>query len=230
MKNETPIQPLRGKDFASKPKETLEAFKSFYFNDFWEMLLWYYPDKINFNQQLVILSAAGTIPQQEQIQILRSQFRRLHAYKQFFFSVSVFFTCLIPQVLKKAIEPEAMEAFYKASGWPRMSAGLGGQISAELWLKESELYPSQDEESWCYTRKEASWYNSLLDIVDDFFIQEVTEFLNGGKESVNPAAYKTLVDFASGKIELVEQTLRTAILAAKRNFAIGKAPTYFGRD
>ena len=218
MRKDTSIQPLRGKDFATKPKETLDSFKSFYFNDFWEMLLWYYPDRIEHNQELVILSAAGSIPQQELIQNLRLRFRRLDAQKQFFFSVSVFFTCLIPQVLKKAIGAEAMEAFYKASGWPRMSAGLGGQISAELWLKESELYPSQEE---------ASWYNSLLDIVENFFIQEVTEFLGGDKESVNSAAYKTLAGLASGKIDLVEQTMRTAILAAKDNFAAGNAPTYY---
>ncbi len=55
----------------------------------------------------------------------------------YFFSVGVFFRALIPQVIHKVAGADAWSSFLEAGAWPKMSAGLGGFVSAEQWIYES---------------------------------------------------------------------------------------------
>ena len=73
----------------------------------------------------------------------------------YFFSASVFFTALVPQVIWKVAGEDAWQAFCKAAAWPRMSAGLAGYVSAEQWIYES------DEELLFPVPEEAPYYNAL---------------------------------------------------------------------
>ena len=204
------------KDFDRIPDLTLKAYKDFYFKEFPKLLRWFYPSMSSDGR--VILFAKREDNEDRRFYSLIESPGELDSIGKYFFSVSVFFTCLIPQVLAKCINHKAMELFFRASGWPFMSAGLGGQISAELWLKESELKPEG---------KEVDWYNTLLDIVTDFFINEVASFLEGMEDSVETSAYEELVEMASGKIGEIKECLLAAVRNAKENFKTDNIPTYF---
>lgn len=204
------------KDFDRIPDLTLKAYKDFYFKEFPKLLRWFYPSMSSDGR--VILFAKREDNEDRRFYRLIEGPGELDSTGEYFFSVSVFFTCLIPQVLAKCISYKAMDMFFKASGWPLMSAGLGGQVSAELWLKESKLMPEV---------KEVDWYNALLDIVTDFFVNEVTSFLEGEEDSVETSAYEELVGMACGKIDEVKECLRTAVSDAKENFKADRIPTYF---
>lgn len=92
----------------------------------------------------------------------------------------MFFHVLLPQVVAKTFGREAAAAFHDASGWMRVSAGLGGNVGAEQWLYESgDLYPME---------KEVIYYNALIDAVLPFQKKEMLDFLKGGQPSLGRPA------------------------------------------
>ena len=204
------------KDFDDMPDLTLKAYKEFYFKEFPKLLRWFYPSMSDDGR--MILFATRESNEDRRFRILAEGPGELDSTGEYFFSVSVFFTCLIPQVLAKCIGHKAMDMFFRASGWPLMSSGMGGQVSAECWLKDSGIYPDEAE---------VRWYNALIDIVKPFFAGEIREFLEGGQASLDDAAYSQLVESAKGKTDAVEETLMTAVTQAEDNFRTGEAPVYW---
>lgn len=143
----------------------------------------------------------------------------LSSLEQYFFSASVFFTKLIPQVLTRALGISARRLFLKTSGWPEMSAGLGYLVSAEQWLKESDgLLPCPGE---------AQYYNSLLDVLLPFFSNEVEAFLSGREPSISSQAYGELTKIAVGRTDIVLEELSKAVDSAKEHFRTGQIPVYY---
>lgn len=213
------------KDFATHPSETLNCYKEFWFNHFSNLLTWYFPNRTD----LMILYASR---EHNENRCIRNIHSGLIAYNtadkpcsingstdEYFFSNSVFFYVLLPQVIAKTWGGEVARLFHKASGWIRTSAGLGGNVSAEQWLYESkELYPSI---------KEVKYYNELIDIVSNFHKQEIIDFMKGDMISIDTESYKSLCKITSGSMYLFEETYDKAIEDAKNNFANQLHPTYY---
>lgn len=148
-----------------------------------------------------------------------TEYLYLNPTEQYFFSVSAFYTALIPQIISRTLGSTAREDFYKASSWPKMSAGLGGFVSAEQWIKESkDLLPLPQE---------CIYYNALLDNTLPFFSNEVADFLKGGQASANLLSYKDLAKIASDRIDTVLNELKSAVENAKMNFKTGNIPVYY---
>ena len=146
----------------------------------------------------------------------------LDSNEQYFFSVSVFYTVLIPQVITKVLDRNGGKLFLKASAWPGISAGLGGCVSAEQWLYESEdLFPCIGE---------ASYYNALLDIVFNFFKDDVRDFLEGNAYNANAAAYQQLTNLSRNKIQEILDEFTAAVQQSKENFKNGEHPIYYIKD
>ena len=143
----------------------------------------------------------------------------LDSTEQYFFSVSVFYLVLIPQVITKVLGENGKTLFLHASGCPEVSSGLGGCVSAEQWLYESgDLFPSIEE---------ATYYNTLLDITFSFFREELQTFLQGNDANTNSDAYKQLKDLAKDKISNVMEMLYIAVQQAEVNFSTGQHPIYY---
>lgn len=210
------------KDFALHPSETLHNYKEFWFNHFSNLLAWYFPNRTD----LMILYASREHNKKRDIHSGLIAYNTTDKHcgingstDEYFFSNSVFFYVLLPQVIAKTWGSDAARLFHKASGWIRTSAGLAGNVSAEQWLYESgELYPSI---------KKVKYYNALIDIVSNFHKQEIIDFMKGDMISIDTESYKSLCEIASGSTSLFEETFDKAIEDAKNNFANQVHPTYY---
>ena len=199
------------KNFADQPEQALNEYKLFWFNEFPRALRAYYPFVSHDGK--MILGADRRSNHYVGVNMIQP------SEMQYCFSVSVFFHVLLPQVVAKTFGREAAAAFHDASGWMRVSAGLGGNVGAEHWIYESgDLYPME---------KEVIYYNALIDAVLQFQKKEMLDFLKGGQPSLDPVAYDSLCKMASGSLEEFERNLDEAVEAAKVNFAKGEHPVYF---
>lgn len=203
--------------FASTPRETLGKFKKFYFSKFPELFTWYYPSRCD----NMILSATRDSNDN------RSLLGKTDSIGYYFFSVAVFFHVLIPQVIIRVAGRNAFDLFIKSSAWPRFSAGMGGPISAEQWLYESDkgggnnIYPSLVK---------ARYYNDLLDITLPFFQSEISAFLKGDQPSADRASYKSLCEIIKGREGVILNEVASATKAAEKYFENGKHPVYYLTD
>lgn len=205
------------KEFSKNPSITQECYKEFYFELFPHLLLEYYPDRNNPDKNTpysFIKSAARNSRQN----IKLGTSLNLSSEQQYFFSVSVFFGSLIPQVIYKIAGDVAMMSFHRSSGWPIFSCGLGGIMSPEQWLYESEIIPEN---------KEVEYYNTLLDILLPFHCNELRLFLSGTELSVDSKAYASLCKRVDGKVEEIIREIEKVIEQAKLNFTLGRWSLYY---
>ena len=213
------------KEFSANPTATFREYRDFFQNRFPELLQWYYPNrrknmileaKREHNERRYLSTGSDSFPEGGRVAFT---FRHVSGTEQYYFAASVFFLVLIPQVICRVAGREAAALFYKASGWFQISAGLGGQVSAEQWLLESgDLFP-KEEESLCF--------NALLDAVLPFHQQEVSVFLAGDQPSVNAGAYQSLCTKVTGKIETILAELAASTRAAQKHFDSGTPPVYY---
>lgn len=121
----------------------------------------------------------------------------------FNFSVAIYFTNLVPQVIKHIKDTDAMDNFHRCSSWPQISCGLGGVMDPIHTLWEAHLMPNKgcNVELLIETIKEAEITIS----------QDVTEFLQGGKPNVNEKAYQNLISCMSDKIDNVKECIHDAV-------------------
>ena len=108
---------------------------------------------------------------------------------EYFFSASMYYMTVIPQIICKIASPKAARAFLNSSGWPAISLGLGGFMSAEQVLYESELLPY---------RNEVNKYISLLKITLDFQKQELVEYMSGNADTLDKEAHITFCEETKG--------------------------------
>ena len=111
-----------------------------------------------------------------------------------------------------------MMSFHRSSGWPIFSCGLGGIMSPEQWLYESEIIP---------VNKEVEYYNTLLDIILPFHCNELRFFLNGKELSIDNKSYALLCDSVNGKVDEIKRELVRVTEQAKQNFVLGSWPLYY---
>ena len=215
------------KEFSTNPSATLQEYRDFFFNRFPELFQWYYPyrnqtgdcilaatrDK---NMRRYLSAGPDTSPEEEDVYC---SFRHASSEEQYYFSASVFFLVLIPQVICRVTGKEAAGFFHKASGWPRISAGLGGQVSAEQWILESgNLFPE---------REECPYFNSLLDAILPFHQQEISNFLSGNQPTMDTGAYRALCAGVTGKVDAILDELASATRAAQGYFESKTPPVYY---
>lgn len=194
------------KDFIKHPVETLENYKDFYFNSFPSLFKWYYNDWSSDCKLILSATAHKNMSDNPLLQ---------DSANQYFFAASVFFTCLIPQVITRTAGNEARKYFLRATGWPLMSAGLGGIVSAEQWLKESGLAP---------TKEEADYFKTLLLIIFPWQSDEMKQFVSGSESSLNPDAYMKFCNAMEGKWDAFEREFLVTVRAAGYRFIDGEFP------
>lgn len=134
------------------------------------------------------------------------------------FAAFVFYVCLIPQVIARVAGKDAKQCFHDASGWPVMSAGLGGFVSPGQWLKESGLAPDSSE---------VSGFNNLLFEAMPFHLDEFTAFINGKREKRNARALETLRKSLEGKQEAFKAEMQSAVGRAMWEFSSGTISVYY---
>lgn len=213
------------KKFTTNPSATLQEYRDFYLHGFTKLLQWYYPyrnrnmilgAKREGNERRYLSSGPDTSPEEARVAFT---FRHVSCTEQYYFAASVFFLVLIPQVICRVAGREAAGLFYKASGWFQISAGMGGQVSAEQWLLESgDLFPKEEE---------CPYFNALLDVVLPFHQQELSDFLAGEQPSRDAGAYRSLCAGVFGKVDALLAELAAATRAAQGHFKTGKHPTYY---
>ncbi len=201
------------KTFAETSSETLEEFKKFYYSKFSELFTWYYPSRC---ENMILFAARDSNNN-------RSLSGKIDSIGCYFFSVAVFFHVLIPQVIIRIAGRKAFDLFIKSSAWPRFSAGMGGPVSAEQWLYESDnnIYPSLEE---------ARYYNDLLEITLPFFQSEISAFLKGDHPSADRASYESLCKIVKGKEDAILNEIASATKAAEKNFENGEHLVYYLTD
>ena len=190
------------KKFAEQPDTALSEYKNFWFSKFFKALKWYFP---NVSRDFaMILGASRSKNNYVRLYhghgrsgILDSDSGRTtntdlifsDTCDEYYFSASVFYYVLLPQVVAKVFGTEAAAYFHKASGWMRISEGMGGNVSAEHWLERSgELYPRE---------KEVQYYIALIDTIHGFHKKEMLEFLSGNAAAVDMDAYRKLCNITS---------------------------------
>lgn len=211
------------KEFNTKKEEVLKEYKTYYYNKFIENFHEYYNDWSN--DKKMILFAVRHKHLKSKVILFRgfapdNNTLYLESTEQYYFAASVFYMCLIPQVMQRVLGDMAKRNMHAASGWPNMSAGLGGNVSAEQWLKESDLNPEVGE---------ADYFNSLLEIILPFHCSEIADFLNITSESIDIEAHKSLCIAAKGKVDCVLNEIVVATRNSEKIFQKGNGeyPVYY---
>ena len=210
------------KEFSKRGDEVLVEYVDFYHKKFPYIFRDFYPSLRNG----VVLHAVRNLNDNKRLRssiLLNDNGCHVHdSTEVYYFSVSLYFLSVIPQVITKILGDEATKLFYKAAAWPMLSAGLAGIVSPERWLFESgpdsELYP---------TSYEYPYYNSLLEIVLPFHIKEVSDFLSGNQKSADICAYSSLCEMSKNDIDKIVDELKMATKKSEDNFMNGKIPMHF---
>ena len=205
---------LSYKQFSLFKEETLLEYQRFYFNRFPQALQWYYPSWDT--KHNIILHAHRHFNEDRFLNTPSlllcggdSKNKSYSSEEQYYFSASVYYLCLIPHVIAKIAGEPVRDLFYKASGWPMLSAGLGGLVSPKQWLEESQIAPSKHE---------AAFYNELLDITLPFHSSEIANFLSGDQTSVDSESYIELCESTNGLINHIISELKSQVESSKQFF------------
>lgn len=182
----------------------LPEYIKYWKEEFAKVLNWYYTDWLhNFNDsgKNMILSAKHRsfgdllgpisllfteLSPSPKDNIERSETRNKICSNEYFFSASMYYLSVIPQIISKALQPEIARNFIISSGWPAISLGMGGYMSAEQILYESELLPYPNE---------VDRYISLISIIHNFHREELSDYMLGSSPNLNNNAYSS---FCSG--------------------------------
>ena len=203
------------KKFAEQPDTALSEYKNFWFSKFIKALKWYFP---NVSRDFTMILGAS----RSKNNYVRLYYELSDSCDQYYFSASVFYYVLLPQVVAKVFGTEAAAYFHKASGWMRISEGMGGNVGAEHWLERSgELFPAE---------KEVQYYIALIDAIHGFHKGEMLEFLSGNSAAVDTDAYRKLCNITSTSLADFEKELDSAVESARQHFKEGDSPVYYLPD
>ena len=220
------------KKFAEQPDSAVAEYKVFWFNKFNKALKWYFP-YVN-SASTMILGASrrnndyvrlyegrgmSGILSFDKVKTANAEVILSDSCDEYYFSASVFYYVLLPQVIAKVFGTQAAACFHKASGWMKISEGMGGTVSAEHWLyKSDELYPME---------KEVQYYIALIDAIHGFHKREMLKFLSGNDAAIDMDAYVKLCNLTSKSLTDFEKELDSAVEAAKQHFKEGECPIYY---
>lgn len=113
--------------------------------------------------------------------------------KNFIFAGIFYFLVLAPQTLREMFGQEVEYDFYRCTGWPLISAGLGGYLSPAQMLKESSLFP-------CSVEREN--FHRMLTEVGPFMNYELRRFFKQeDRKNLNNEAYIRMLVGMADRIE-----------------------------
>ncbi len=117
-----------------------------------------------------------------------------------YFSVSLFFTALVPQVVAKVTgHLEDVYDFLRVSGMPLLSRGLGGSMAPYTFLEYAGLLPENE-----------SWFN-LAREETDYFFRLLTHHVVGGIRIPVSQPEKDLSRLDGGQLKAMRQEMRLYI-------------------
>lgn len=160
----------------------LNDFKEYYLRNFQSDLLSYYTFKPLSAEKNIAFS--------------------LHCYREYnkdnklprispkhlcFFSLSVYFVSLYPQILGSLFGENIMEDCMECSGFPWLNCGMGGLLHPIRILFESDLLPDDS-----YIALET--YLFVFNQVRNFTLEDFLDFYDGKHENLNEEAYQRVCD------------------------------------
>ncbi len=105
--------------------------------------------------------------------------------KNFIFAGLFYFMVLVPQTLRKMFGQSVEYDFYRCTGWPLVSAGLGGYLPPKEMLEEATLYPNDVERTN---------FHRMLEAVGLFMIEELSRFFRReDSRNLNTEAYDRML-------------------------------------
>ena len=140
------------------------------------------------------------------------------AQLNFIFSGLYYFMLVIPQTIRKLFGEKVEYDFYRCTGWPLSSAGLGGYLHPEQMLNEACLFPVEVEyENYC----------AMLDIVSPFMFEEMRQFLSGeNSNNLNAAAYCRLLMAMESQNEKFMNSIIAETTELYRRISGGNLPNW----
>lgn len=106
--------------------------------------------------------------------------------KNFIFAGIFYFLVLVPQTLREMFGEDVEYAFYRCTGWPLVSAGLGGYILPEQMLMEAALMP-------CEVEREN--FHRMLSAVMPFMNGEIRRFFQRvDGRNLHEETYRKMID------------------------------------
>ena len=122
--------------------------------------------------------------------------RHLSLFEPVNFSVSLFFTALVPQTVAKVTgQLQAMYDFLRVSRMPLLSRGLGGSMAPYTFLEYSGLLPVDAE--WFHTARAEA----------DYFYRVLTHHIIGGIRRPDSEPASRLARLDGGQIKAMRQEL-----------------------
>lgn len=113
--------------------------------------------------------------------------------KNFIFAGIFFFLVLVPQTLCKMFGEEVEFDFYRCTGWPRISAGMGGALPPCQMLEEASLFPCEAE---------VENYHRMMTEVGPFMNAELSNFfIQKDRKNLNDVAYTSMLIRMDDKVE-----------------------------
>lgn len=113
--------------------------------------------------------------------------------KNFIFAGIFYFLVLVPQTLREMFGKEVEYDFYLCTGWPLISAGLGGYLPPKQMLEEASLFP-------CEVERE-NFHRMLTEVVP-FMTKELQRFFRQeDSKNLNDKAYRGMLAGMTDKVE-----------------------------
>lgn len=113
--------------------------------------------------------------------------------KNFIFAGIFYFLVLVPQTLRKMFGLEVEHDFYRCTGWPLISAGLGGSLPPSRMLEEVSLFPCETEQH--------DFHRMLTEVVPFMNIELRRFFIPEDKGILNDAAYERVLTRMGDNVE-----------------------------
>ncbi len=162
----------------------LQSYIKYWNHDFQKILIWYYLEWLSDNNSCIHNMILSGDKHRSFSEIRRQQFPVDDGPQispdEYFFSASMYYIAAIPQVICNIASPKAARAFLNSSGWPAISLGMGGFMSPEQVLYESDLIPFPNE---------VNRYISLLKIIHPFHRSELKDYMSGNACNLSPDEY-----------------------------------------
>lgn len=132
--------------------------------------------------------------------------------KNFIFAGLFFFIIIVPQTLREMFGQEVEYAFYRCTGWPLVSAGLGGYLPPREMLREAALMP-------CEVEREN--FHRMLTAVGPFMNEEIRRFFQKvDRKNLHEESYRKLVDIIGERTDEFLRRVENYSNAFKKSFYV----------
>lgn len=160
----------------------LDEFQEYYLHQFNEDLLSYYNFKPYSSDENIALSLHCDR------HFNKNKYLKDTSCKRFcYFSLSVYFISLFPQVLGYLFGEDTMKDSMKCTGFPWLNCGLGGLLHPINILCESRLAPDDRKVT-------IEDYLFIFNKVRNFALDDFLEFFDGKHQNLNDEAYQHIVE------------------------------------